>query len=361
MLKVAVVGCGKIADGHVEQVRATGRGVVVAVCDAEPLMARQLAERMQVPATYSSYAEMLERERPDVVHIATPPDSHPVLLRGAVDAGAHVFVEKPFALRASDVVAMLDYGAAAGRKVGVNYLYNFETPGLELERVMAAGTLGEIVHAETAYGYNLAGDYGLAVLSDPGHWVHRLPGKLFHNVLDHVLAKVVPLLPMEAAVEVQTLSFRRRPASGDAVVDALADELRFLLKAGTVTVSGIVSAHGRPVQHTLRVVGTQDTVALDYAARTFTRVARQTAPSAIGRLFPAREQSRQFKAEFRRNLRDFMQYRFHYFQPMRVLLGRFYDAVEGKGPDPVPPAQIRRVAEIIDAIVAGMAASEVRP
>ena len=37
MLRVGIIGCGKIADGHVEQIRAIGRGEVVAVCDREPL------------------------------------------------------------------------------------------------------------------------------------------------------------------------------------------------------------------------------------------------------------------------------------------------------------------------------------
>ncbi|MEY4754705.1 MAG: hypothetical protein RJA44_2380, partial [Pseudomonadota bacterium] len=76
MLRIGIIGCGKIADGHVEQIRATGRGEVVAVCDREALMAEQLAVRMKIPARYSDAAEMLAKEKLDVVHIATPPDSH---------------------------------------------------------------------------------------------------------------------------------------------------------------------------------------------------------------------------------------------------------------------------------------------
>ena len=190
VLRVGIVGCGKIADGHVEQVRATSRGEVVAVCDSEPLMAEQLSVRMGIPARYTDVAEMLRGERLDVVHIATPPDSHVTIACLAMKAGCHVFVEKPFALTEAQARVILDTGTALGVRVGVNYLYNFESPGLELEKLLAVGALGDIVHLETNYGYNLAGDYGMAVMADPGHWVHRLPGKLFHNVLDHVLAKV---------------------------------------------------------------------------------------------------------------------------------------------------------------------------
>lgn len=354
MLRIGIVGCGKIADGHVEQVRACGRGEVVAVCDREPLMAEQLRVRLNIPNGYTDLAEMLGKERLDVVHIATPPDSHVAIGRMALAAGCHVFVEKPFALDERQAREILDGAAAANKRVCVNYLYNFETPGLELERLIDRGALGEIVHLETNYGYNLSGDYGVAVMADPAHWVHRLPGKLFHNVLDHVLAKVAAHIGDDFTTQV--LAFRRRPASGNAAVDAMGDELRFMLRGETTTVTGLVSAHGRPVAHTLRVVGTRDTVELDYAARTLVRSARQSQPSAIGRLFPPWVQARQFMGNGWRNLGQFRRHDFHYFQCMRVLLNRFYDTIELGAPDPIAPTHILRVCRAIDQIVAGMEA-----
>ena len=351
-MRIGIVGCGKIADGHVEQVRALGRGEVVAVCDREELMAEQLAVRMKIPARYTDLKRMLDEQRLDVVHVATPPAAHVAIACAALDAGCHVFVEKPFAPTALDAQAILDCARRNDRRVGVNYLYNFESPGLELEKLLDKGALGEIVHLDTSYGYNLGGDYGLAVMADPGHWVHGLPGKLFHNVLDHVLAKVVAHLDEDCSVQVE--SFRRRRASGNAVVDAMPDELRFLLRSGAVTVSGLVSAHARPVAHALKVCGTNDSVELDYAARTLVRSAQQTQPSAFGRLFPAWVQARRYAGNGWRNLGRFRRHEFHYFQGMRVLLGRYYDAIEGRGVDPVPPAHILRVCQLIERIVAAM-------
>lgn len=354
MLRVGIVGCGKIADGHVEQVRAIGRGEVAAVCDHEPLMAEQLAVRWRVPGRYSDFAQMLACERLDVVHIATPPQSHVALARMAMEAGCHVFVEKPFALDAEGARAILDGAARHARQVCVNWLYNYESPALRLEQLLQAGALGDIVHLDTHYGYDLGGDFGLAVLADAGHWVHRLPGKLFHNVLDHVLAKVAPHLGDDVP-DVRVLSLRRRAASGLALADAMPDELRFMVAAGGVTATGTVSAHGRPVPHTLRVVGTRDTVELDYAARTLLHSARQTQPSAIGRLFPPWVQAARMAGNGWLNLGDFRRARFHYFQPMRVLLARFYDAIEAGAAAPIPPALILRVSMLIDRIVAAIA------
>jgi predicted dehydrogenase len=349
MLRVAIVGCGKIADGHVEQIRASGRGDVVAVCDREPLMAAQLAGRMGIGHRYTDLARMLAEARPQVVHIATPPDSHVALARIALDAGCHVFVEKPFALNEADARLITTHANSLGLRCGVNYLYNFETPALELENLLRTDALGEIVHLDTAYGYNLAGDYGTAVMADPAHWVHRLPGKLFHNVLDHVLAKVAPFLDDDPSVQV--LAYRRRAATGVAAVDEMPDELRFMLRSAGVTVNGLVSAHGRPVAHTLRVVGSRDTVELDYTARTLVRSAQWSQPSALGRIFPAWIQGTRILGNGWRNAGRFRRHEFHYFQCMRVLLHRFYDAIEHGGGDPVPHAHLLRVCRIIDRIV----------
>jgi len=355
MLRIGIVGCGKIADAHLEQIRAIGRGEVVAVCDSEPLMAEQLAVRMNVPARHTDFAEMLAESRLDVVHIATPPSSHVALANAAMDAGCHVFVEKPFAPTMAEAEIIFARARETDRRVSVNYLYNFETPALDLQAMLDRGDLGEVVHLETAYGYNLGGDYGLALMGDPQHWVHRLPGKLFHNVLDHVLAKVVAYLDDDASVQV--VSFRRRAATGDAALDAMPDELRFLIRSGAVTASGIVSAHARPVAHSLKVYGTRDSVELDYAARTIVRSAQQKQPSAVGRLFPAWTQARQYRRNAWRNLGRFRRHEFHYFQGMRVLLTRFYDAIENGAPDPIPPDQILRVCRLIDRIVDAMKAA----
>ena len=349
MLRVGLVGCGKIADGHVEQIRAIGRADLVSVCDREPLMAEQLAVRLGVPKQYSNLAEMLGSERLDVLHIATPPDTHVPIARQALEAGCHLFVEKPFALTAEDAQVIFDLAREAGRRVSVNYLYNFEAPALELERLLAAGSLGSVVHIDSSYGYNLAGDYGLAVLSDPDHWVHRLPGKLFHNVLDHVVAKFVPYMSDDFAVKV--FAFRRRPESGIAKMDDMADELRFMLRSGSLTVSGLVSAHARPVAHTLRVIGTRSTVDVDYGARTLVHLSGQSQPSALGRLLPPWGQAGQFARNGIRNLYQFAGSRFHYFECMRELLNRFYDAVEGSGPEPIPSLHVMRVCRVIDSIV----------
>src|SRR6478736_775771 len=105
-LKVAIVGCGKIADAHAAQIQRIEGCEIVGVCDREPLMATQLAQRFPVKACFSEVADLLRDARPDVVHITTPPESHFDIARYCLERGSHVYVEKPFTLNARHAQAL---------------------------------------------------------------------------------------------------------------------------------------------------------------------------------------------------------------------------------------------------------------
>ena len=349
-LRVGVIGCGKIADAHVEQIRATGLAEVIAVCDQELLMAKQIADRLGIKGVYADSKEMIAAEKLDVIHIATPPGSHPAIAHEAMQHGCHVFIEKPFADDLAKAREIFSSANTFNKKVGVNHMFLFESPMIRLQEQFNAGKLGDLVHINTSYGYDLAGDYGTAVLTDEQHWVHRLPGKLFHNVLDHMVCKLAPLLS-SGAIEVNCNAARRRKPTGNKIIDALADELRFELRDGQKTVFGFISAHARPVTHTMDVFGTKDSMQLDFNARTSVFTARQTQKGAIGRLFPAATSAKQLLGNFASNLNAFRKYEFHYFQGMRSLLQAYYLSILNDSPVPISQKDILRTCEIMDTII----------
>src|SRR5947209_19464509 len=96
MLRVAIVGCGKVADQHVQAIDRIADCEIVGVCDREVLMARQLGERFGINKCFSDLEEMLRSVTPDVVHITTPPEGHLALARKCLEFGSHVYLEKPF-------------------------------------------------------------------------------------------------------------------------------------------------------------------------------------------------------------------------------------------------------------------------
>ncbi len=81
-LRVAIVGCGKIADDHAETLGFMDGVEVVACCDLTYLMAEQLATRFEIDGVYDDFDRLLAEQKPDVVHITTPPQSHMRLKAG---------------------------------------------------------------------------------------------------------------------------------------------------------------------------------------------------------------------------------------------------------------------------------------
>jgi predicted dehydrogenase len=351
-LKIAIVGCGKIADGHIEEIqKMPERARVVSVCDQEMLMAEQIAVRYGVPARYDVFDRMLEVERPDVVHITTPPQSHLLLARKAIEAGCHVYVEKPLAMSLPDVQALVDLATTGDRKMTVGWEYLFDPPALEMRRLIAEGVLGEPVHVESCFGYNLSGPFGSALLGDGSHWVHRLPGKLFHNNIDHLLNKVLEFMDDESPdISIVARAWARREKRfGDARDDML-DELRVMLQGSRVSASGLFSSHARPAGHFLRVYGTRNTLHVDFWMRTVALDVSPKLPSAIGRVVPAFDQALAYFREGGKNVVRFAQNDFHFFSGLNHLIGLFYDSITAGAPLPISYRDMIRVGAMMDEI-----------
>jgi predicted dehydrogenase len=350
-LKIAIVGCGKIADAHVEEIRKIPSAQLCAVCDLEPIMAEQLAVRYSIPQRYSDAARMLEVERPDVLHITTPPQSHLSLTKLALAAGCHVFLEKPVALHHCDAEAIVNAVVSAGRKLAVNYWPRFEAPALELQRLHETGILGSPVHIESYIGYDLAGEFGMAIKRDPEHWVNRMPGKLFQNVLDHVLNKITPFLLDDQPV-IQAFGYCYDAGGGQVSPGELLDELRVTIKGAQVSAYATFSAHARPLGQTLRVYGTRNTAHVNYLARTVVLERAQSFPSALGRLFPPFLTARDYLRQGLRNMNSFSHARFHFFDGLRRLLTEFYLCIANDSPPPIAYSEILRITSMMERIFA---------
>jgi predicted dehydrogenase len=350
MLNIGIVGCGKIADGHIEEIQKLGCARVLAVCDREPILAEQLALRYSVPHQYTEFDRMLSDHRLDVIHIATPPHSHLALAQKAAQAGCHVFLEKPLALTATEGRRLIQCLDQTKRKMTINYWYNFEAPALALKEFVAKGDLGDPIHVESYYGYDLTGGFGQAFFSDGRHWVHQLPGKLFQNIIDHAINKITPFLPDEP-MEVIARAYRRGPSNDDRT-DGVLDELRVMILGGGMSAYVTFCSHARPVGHFMRVYGTKNTAHIDFALRSISVEKKQTVPSALGRLLPPFQSSWQALRQATRNVREFAGSRFQFFAGMNRLLSLFYESILHDTPVPIPYREILRVSEIMDAISA---------
>src|SRR6266487_1806923 len=235
MLRIGIVGFGKVADQHVQAIHRIPDCEIVALCDREPLMARQLGERCGVSACFSDLKEMLEAARPDVVHITTPPQSHYSLAAECLNAGSHVYVEKPFTTTAGEAESLIDLAEDRGLKITVGHNYQFTLEMLEMRRLVKEGFLGERpVHLESYWSYDL-GDlrYASAFLANRNHWVRQLPGQLFHNIISHGVAKLAEFLDDELVELVATA--HQSPHLQLLGAGEVLDELRVLIRYGKGT------------------------------------------------------------------------------------------------------------------------------
>jgi predicted dehydrogenase len=345
---VAIVGCGQIADAHVQQARRAG-GCVVAVCDRSAVMAEQAAARLEVPAWYDDLEAMLARARPDVVHVTTPPASHLAVARAALDRGAHVYVEKPFTVDLAEAGALADAARRAGRLACAGHNLAFDPAVLRLRRLLAEGGLGDVVHVDAMMGYDLAGPFGALAMSDPDHWVHRLPGGIAHNNLSHPLSIALPLLG-DGMPAVRAWGARLRPERFGDARDELDDEVRILLAGERATASIQFSCRARPVQLAVTVHGTRGNAAMSLDARTV-RVARGSSmPGPFQKVDWALGDAVEAGRELFRRAGDLARARLHYFEGMRELFARFYAAAAGQEEPPVPLAEARRTTAVLDEV-----------
>ncbi len=150
-LKVAVIGCGGIANGkHLPALHRLATVDLVAFCDIEEHKAHEVAAKFGVPgaAVHTDYQALLAQVKPDVVHVCTPNDSHAPITIAALEAGAHVMSEKPMAKRAADARAMLEASKRTGKKLSVGYQSRFRADSQILKKMIDGGDLGEIYMAK---------------------------------------------------------------------------------------------------------------------------------------------------------------------------------------------------------------------
>ncbi len=348
-LKIAIVGCGQIADGHISEIQKLNNAEVVGVCDLEILMAKQAASRYGVPGYYDRFTEMLESEQPDVVHITTPPQAHLSLASTAIDAGCHVYVEKPFTPTHEETVKLIEHAETKGRKLTIGHIYFFDPPALALREIVKDGTIGDPVHVESFYGYSLAGPFGRAIMSNSTHWVHDLPGKLFQNNIDHLLNKIIEFVDDDQPLIKVFGKVQRTSQVGD-IRDDMPDELRVMIQGSSTSAYATFSSHIKPTAHFMRLYGTKNIAHADFIARTLTLEQEPTLPSAIGRLLPAFNMGKQYKREGWKNVGRFMRSDFHFFAGMHTLISRFYDSILHDTPPPVSHRDIRRISWMMDEI-----------
>ena len=152
MLRIGMIGCGRIAQGAHLAVLTQLRDIeVTALADPDPLR-RQAAQQLAPAAQcFADGAELLDKSTLDAVVIASSPESHAELAANALRRSLHIYLEKPIATTLEDAAIILDAWKRTSvvAMVGLNYRYH--ALYLEARRLLNEGTVGNPVAATSVF------------------------------------------------------------------------------------------------------------------------------------------------------------------------------------------------------------------
>ena len=350
MIRVGIIGCGKVADKHASQIVRVPDSEIVGVCDQEELMAAQFAERIRVRHYFSDLQSLLTTCRPDVVHITTPPQSHYSLAKRCLEAGCHVYVEKPFTLNSGEAEELVGIAEARGLKMTVGHETQFMPVARDMRRLINAGYLGGApVHMESVYCYEFNDErYAKALLGDRNHWVRRLPGGLLQNIISHGIGKIVEYLQDENVI---VFAYGFTSPFLEAIGEAgIKDELRVIISDSHRTTAYFTfSSQIGPALHQFRVYGPRNSLIADHEHQTLTRVSRNY-KSYLNQFVPPFSDAKQHLANGLHNVRRFLRSDFHAESGIHALIKAFYRSVTEDAPLPIPYRDVLLASRIMDEV-----------
>jgi predicted dehydrogenase len=201
-IRAAIIGSGLIAGKkHIPAfLRLRSKTELVAVCDLNLVAAKEVATRFGIPNAYGDIKEMLSVEKPDLVDICTPPQTHARLAVEAMRHGSHVLIEKPMALTVADCDQIVVASKDNCLKVCVAHSDLFYDPFMKARRMVRDGAIGRVrgmrVFLSTPTDY---------MTSRPEHWAHKLPGGVIGETGPHVVYMTLAFIPRIQAVNVDAL------------------------------------------------------------------------------------------------------------------------------------------------------------
>ena len=142
-MKVAVIGVGSMGKNHARVYSELPEADLAAVADADQKLVAATAEKHGAHA-YTDYREMLEKEKPDAVSVVVPTAMHEEVGMAALDAGAHVLMEKPIAATVEEGQRLIEKARAVKKQLMVGHIVRFNPAMQALKQKLADGDLGRI-------------------------------------------------------------------------------------------------------------------------------------------------------------------------------------------------------------------------
>ncbi|PUU89774.1 MAG: dehydrogenase, partial [Halanaerobium sp.] len=146
-LKVGIIGVGFVGEAHIEALRRLSSiDIEIKAAAASSLeSSKKAAEKLKVPNYYADYQKMLAEEDLDIIHNCTPNYLHFPINKAFMEAGVHVFSEKPLVLNSREAAELLAILESRDIYAGVNFNYR-HYPLVKEMKQKVKNELGRLFH-----------------------------------------------------------------------------------------------------------------------------------------------------------------------------------------------------------------------
>ena len=324
-LRVAIVGTGKMGLNHIYALRGCTGARLVAVCDSNADEGELSPNLPEGAAIFRDLDTMLARVRPDVVHIVTPPHTHAVLGRAVLEAGSHVYIEKPFTPTRREAEILTTLAAQRSLQVCAGHQCLFDHASLAARRRL--GEIGEVTQVESYFSFRTVRK-------------SITPVDQAMDILPHAVYMLLDVLRTGCSDEV--LRIEGLSATADGSVNAI---LTLGPRRGVLT----VSLRARPVEQYVHVAGTNGTLRIDLVTGGIV-VLPGAGANIGGALVNPFRQARQTMVGsaggFIRNLRE----RKYGYPGLRSLFQAFYDSIRSGAPAAMSVPSITETVAVCEQI-----------
>lgn len=343
-MKIGIVGCGLNSDYHINFAKSYTDAEIVGIVDRDEEKARTCAEKFGIKGIFSSIEELVKLTKPDVIHIVTPPQTHYALAKEAIEAKCHVLIEKPLALNFQEAAELYDLADQKGIRLCTMHNHYFDPCMAGVNELVKNGKFGKIVNVESYYGLNTQipafREYPVPNVLP---WLYSLPGGVYHDFMAHPLYVMLDYTGRPREVKVMKKSFGVLP-------HGMPDELRILIDGEKAFGMLTFSFASRPHLHFVRIYGTSMMAEVDFNTMSNVIHPLSSLPKAAQKATYNLSESWQLFKKTTANVINFVRGKLKPYHGMKILIHKFYDAIDGKGEIPVSREQALLVIETMDEI-----------
>jgi predicted dehydrogenase len=148
-IRVGVIGVGQIGKHHLNNYQNIEGAEVVAIADIAEAEAKRVSEKYNIPNVYTNFRDLLKRDDIEAVDVCLHNNFHSPVTIAALQAGKHVFCEKPMAGAYRDAELMYQAAQKTGKKLSIQLRNIFSKETKAAKELIDAGELGRIYHARS--------------------------------------------------------------------------------------------------------------------------------------------------------------------------------------------------------------------